>query len=107
MKAQNDVGRNSTEFIRWMNDKTNNLPLAFTQIFFDAWKEGYEPSAVFEYLHSELYMARMEFGMKMTSMSPKMDMKKEESFDYAYQKYRKSRDEKLAELKSPGELNER
>ena len=90
MKAQTEFGRNSTEFVKWMNDKTNNLPLAFKQIFFDAWKEGYEPSAVFEYLHSELYMARMEYFMKMSGMSPEMDMdmKKEESFDYAYQKYR-------------------
>lgn len=107
MKAQNDVGRNSAEFIKWINERTNGVPCAMRQVFFDAWKQGYEPSAVFEYLFTEIHMARVEFGMKMTSMLPHygLDIKEQTSFDYAYDEYRKQRDKQMAETKNVKDLS--
>lgn len=107
MKAQNDVGRNEREFIAWINDRTDGVPCAMRQVFFDAWKEGYEPSAVFEYLFSEIHMARVEFGMKMTSMIPHYgeSIKDQRSFDYAYDEYRKQLDKQMAETKNVKDLS--
>lgn len=102
MKAQNEFGRNSNEFIRWINTRTDGQVSKLRQILFDAWKEGYEPSAVFEYLHSEMYLARVEFGMKMTSMTGHYGdaLKEQEHFDSAYEAYRKQRDASMTKVRN-------
>lgn len=107
MKAQNEVGRNERDFINWINKRTNGVPCAMRQVFFDAWKEGYEPAAVFEYLFTEIHMARVQFGMQMTSMQDHYGdaLKEQTSFDYAYDEYRKTRDKKMAETKNVQDLS--
>lgn len=44
MSAQNKFGRNTKEFIQFMNAREKKW--ALDELFFEAWKLGFEPSAV-------------------------------------------------------------
>ncbi|QHJ79025.1 MAG: hypothetical protein [Caudoviricetes sp.] len=63
MKAQNEFGKNEKEFVKFMN---NNLKtLGMTELFYEAWKLGFEPSAVQSYLHSEVCYSALSFAMRL------------------------------------------
>lgn len=65
MSAQNKFGRNTKEFIQFMNAREKKW--ALDELFFEAWKLGFEPSAVSSYLHSEIQYSSVGFSMRMES----------------------------------------
>lgn len=76
MKAQNEFGRNSNEFVRFMNERESQWKL--DELFYEAWKLGYEPCAVAAYLYSEIQFQSVGFSMRMNSahsLLPESDLK--------------------------------
>lgn len=65
MKAQNEFGRNTKEFVQFMNSREKKW--ALDELFFEAWKQGFAPSAVASYLYSEVQFASVGFSMRMES----------------------------------------
>lgn len=82
MNACNEFGRNNRDFVLFMNNREKQWNLG--ELYYEAWKQGYEPSAVSAYLHSELQYAATEFSMKMESAErnmPDADLKSYETFE--------------------------
>lgn len=74
MKAQNDVGVNTKEFVNWMNDKSKNLVDEMGLIVLQGVKEGFEASAITNYLYSEVMLAHMGTVQRLNSLVNRSDI---------------------------------
>lgn len=82
MNACNEFGRNHRSFVDFMNKREKQWNLG--ELYYEAWKQGFEPSAVSAYLHSEIQFASVEFSMRMSSAAtnlPDVDLKSYETFE--------------------------
>lgn len=94
MTALNKNGRNTNEFVRWMNKEfATEFNKNMKELFFKAQKQGFEPHAVLAYLLSDLSISHTEYVMKL-DIADKLENKMEyPTFKDMYEAYQKHRDQ--------------
>lgn len=94
MTALNKNGRNTNEFVRWMNNEfAREFSKNLKELFFKAQKQGFEPHAVLAYLLSDLSVSHTEYVMKL-DIAEKLENKMEyPTFKDMYEAYQKYRDQ--------------
>lgn len=95
MTALNKNGRNTNEFVQWINkefaiDFCKNLK----ELFFEGQKKGFESHAILAYLLADLSVSHTEFLIKSDIIDDKLgDRTQYPSFKVVYEEYQKYRDQ--------------